>query len=110
MTIVQLIVRPHCVRWFINSVPLMSSCSLYLSIIDCEKYRFSFNVVCNKWDLNLSRFRVLERLGARALSTHIRVFADFLVYEFSISVGGKHLNKVKIDDEVLAICFVCYMF
>lgn len=42
------------------------------------------NPVCHK---------VLERLGARALSAHVRVFADYLVYEFSTSVGGKHVSK-----------------
>ena len=40
------------------------------------------------------RFRVLGQLGARALSVHVRVFADYLVYELSKSVGGKHVNKV----------------
>lgn len=40
------------------------------------------------------RFRVLGQLGARALSAHVRVFADYLVYELSKSVGGKHVNKV----------------
>lgn len=37
--------------------------------------------------------RVLERIGARALVAHVRTFADFLVYEFSISPGGPQLNK-----------------
>lgn len=43
--------------------------------------------------LNPGCHRVLERLGARALSAHVRVFADYLVHEFSTSVGGKHVNK-----------------
>lgn len=38
-------------------------------------------------------FRVLERIGARALVAHVRTFADFLVYEFSTSAGGQQLNK-----------------
>ena len=48
----------------------------------------------NKHSYDLFVFRVLERLGARALSAHVRVFADYLVYEFSTSVGGKHVSKV----------------
>ena len=48
-------------------------------------------------------FRVLERLGARALSAHVRVFADYLVHEFSTSVGGKHVNKVW--KELVIHCF-----
>ena len=44
--------------------------------------------------LLFARFRVLGQLGARALSAHVRVFADYLVYELSKSVGGKHVNKV----------------
>lgn len=42
---------------------------------------------------SLSYFRVLERIGARALVAHVRTFADFLVYEFSTSAGGQQLNK-----------------
>ncbi|KAL1770137.1 mediator of RNA polymerase II transcription subunit 23 isoform X2 [Sigmodon hispidus] len=38
-------------------------------------------------------YRVLERIGARALVAHVRTFADFLVYEFSTSAGGQQLNK-----------------
>ncbi|XP_020892514.2 mediator of RNA polymerase II transcription subunit 23 [Exaiptasia diaphana] len=56
--------------------------------------------ICILWKLLLETGRlssvchkVLERLGARALSRHIRVFADFLVYEFSTSGGGRHVNK-----------------
>eukprot|EP00795_Rhopilema_esculentum_P007477 gene7477-13251_t len=36
--------------------------------------------------------RVLMDIGARALSTHIRVFADFLVYEVSTAVAGEEVN------------------
>ncbi len=38
---------------------------------------------------------MLERLGPRALSNHLRVFADYLVFEFSSSAGGAHVNKVS---------------
>uniref|UniRef100_A0A452EN81 Mediator of RNA polymerase II transcription subunit 23 n=1 Tax=Capra hircus TaxID=9925 RepID=A0A452EN81_CAPHI len=43
--------------------------------------------------INQIGFRVLERIGARALVVHVRTFADFLVYEFSTSAGGQQLNK-----------------
>ena len=43
----------------------------------------------------LSFSRVLMEIGARALSTHIRVFADFLVYEVSTAVAGEHVNIVS---------------
>ncbi|XP_054154034.1 mediator of RNA polymerase II transcription subunit 23-like [Oppia nitens] len=38
-------------------------------------------------------YKILDRIGARALSTHMRTFADFLVYEFANLVGGQHVNK-----------------
>ncbi|XP_068610263.1 mediator of RNA polymerase II transcription subunit 23 [Brachionichthys hirsutus] len=43
--------------------------------------------------INQMGFRVLDRIGARALVAHVRTFADFLVYEFSTSAGGQQLNK-----------------
>ncbi|XP_044532921.1 mediator of RNA polymerase II transcription subunit 23 isoform X6 [Gracilinanus agilis] len=43
--------------------------------------------------INQIGYRVLERIGARALVAHVRTFADFLVYEFSTSAGGQQLNK-----------------
>ncbi|KAJ8970204.1 hypothetical protein NQ314_001351 [Rhamnusium bicolor] len=36
---------------------------------------------------------ILERIGARALSAHLRKFCDCLVFEFSNSPGGQHVNK-----------------
>ncbi|XP_071507366.1 mediator of RNA polymerase II transcription subunit 23-like [Diadema antillarum] len=36
--------------------------------------------------------QVLERIGPRGLSSHIRTFADYLVCEFSTSAGGSHVN------------------
>lgn len=38
-------------------------------------------------------YKILERIGARALSAHLRKFCDCLVYEFSNSPGGQHVNK-----------------
>ncbi|XP_063968330.1 mediator of RNA polymerase II transcription subunit 23-like [Lytechinus pictus] len=36
--------------------------------------------------------KVLELIGPRGLSRHIRTFADYLVCEFSTSAGGQHVN------------------
>nr|CAI5826621.1 unnamed protein product [Callosobruchus analis] len=38
-------------------------------------------------------YKILERIGARALSAHLRKFCDCLVFEFSNSPGGQHVNK-----------------
>lgn len=38
-------------------------------------------------------YKILERIGARALSAHLRKFCDYIVFEFANSVGGQHVNK-----------------
>ncbi|XP_055939318.1 mediator of RNA polymerase II transcription subunit 23-like isoform X2 [Argiope bruennichi] len=38
-------------------------------------------------------YQILDRIGARSLSAHLRTFADFLVFEFAISAAGQHVNK-----------------
>ncbi|XP_041358001.1 mediator of RNA polymerase II transcription subunit 23-like [Gigantopelta aegis] len=38
-------------------------------------------------------FKVLDRLGPRVLSSHLRTFADFLVYEFSNTQGSGNINR-----------------
>jgi len=35
----------------------------------------------------------LERIGARALSAHLRKFCDYLVSKFAVSEEGQHVNK-----------------
>lgn len=37
--------------------------------------------------------RILERIGARALSAHLRRFCDYLVSELTASGGGHYVNK-----------------
>lgn len=44
-------------------------------------------------------FRVLERIGARALSAHLRKLCDYLAFEFTIS-GQNNLNISKLIDAV----------
>ncbi|CAL4068022.1 unnamed protein product, partial [Meganyctiphanes norvegica] len=38
-------------------------------------------------------YKVLERVGPRALAGHVRTLCDFLVLEFSSSAGGQHVTK-----------------
>lgn len=60
---------------------------------------------------------ILERIGARSLSNHLRYFADFLVNVFAQSVGGQHkiyvdalndliwkCNVVTLDRLILCMC------
>lgn len=73
----------------------------------------------NKCKLHKLFFRILERIGARALSAHLRKFCDYLVFKFAVSEEGQHVNKcvdainsmiwkyniVTIDR--LVLCLVC---
>ncbi|XP_029639982.1 mediator of RNA polymerase II transcription subunit 23 [Octopus sinensis] len=43
--------------------------------------------------ISSTAYKVLERLGPRSLSSHLRTFADFLVFEFSSSPSGPQLTK-----------------
>lgn len=43
--------------------------------------------------------RVLERIGARALSAHLRKLCDYLAFEFTIS-GQNNINISKLIDAV----------
>lgn len=38
-------------------------------------------------------FRVLERIGARALSAHLRKLCDYLAYDFANSGQNQTINK-----------------
>uniref|UniRef100_A0A182MU65 Mediator of RNA polymerase II transcription subunit 23 n=1 Tax=Anopheles culicifacies TaxID=139723 RepID=A0A182MU65_9DIPT len=38
-------------------------------------------------------YKILERIGARALSTHLRKMCDYLLFEVANSGGGAHVNK-----------------
>jgi len=44
-------------------------------------------------DISPIAYKVLERIGAKQLTAHLRSFCDFLVHEFSKSGGGGHVNK-----------------
>ncbi|RWS25047.1 Mediator of RNA polymerase II transcription subunit 23-like protein, partial [Leptotrombidium deliense] len=43
--------------------------------------------------INPIAYKILDRIGTRALSVHLRTLADFLVYEFANSFGGQHVSK-----------------
>ncbi|CAH1789085.1 unnamed protein product [Owenia fusiformis] len=38
-------------------------------------------------------YKVLDRLGPRTVSAHLRTFADFLVFEFTTTARGQQVNK-----------------
>jgi mediator of RNA polymerase II transcription subunit 23 len=40
-----------------------------------------------------SFLRILERIGARTLSSHLRKFCDYLIFELSSTEEGQHVNK-----------------
>ena len=50
--------------------------------------------------------RVLERLGPRALAAHLRIFADYLVYEFSASVPPKVTKCLEALNDLIWKCNV----
>ena len=57
--------------------------------------------------------RVLERLSPRAISSHLRTFADYLIYEFALfssssSNGNQQINKCvdSLNDLVWKCCIV----
>ncbi|XP_072045774.1 mediator of RNA polymerase II transcription subunit 23-like [Amphiura filiformis] len=65
---------------FMQSQPPLFLCLVWKMLLDTERMR-------------PVTIKILERIGPRALASHIRTFADFLVYEFSTSAGGQHVNK-----------------
>lgn len=38
-------------------------------------------------------YRILERIGARALSAHLRKFCDYVIFQFTISEESQHVKK-----------------
>lgn len=40
-------------------------------------------------------YKILDKIGVKALSNHLRTFADFLVLEFANLLGGSHVSKSK---------------
>ena len=50
--------------------------------------------------INPIAYKILDRIGARALSPHLRTLADFLVYEFTNLLGGQIVGKYieKLND------------
>lgn len=56
--------------------------------------------VKSKQVMRVSLCRVLERIGARALSAHLRKLCDYLAYEFA---SGQHQGKQNINKLVDAV-------
>ncbi|XP_022708569.1 mediator of RNA polymerase II transcription subunit 23-like isoform X1 [Varroa jacobsoni] len=71
--------------------------------------------VCLLWKMLLENdripplaYKILDRLGARALSLHVRTFADFLVYEVS-TCGQDQMLLNKSIDAVSDLIWKCYV-
>lgn len=68
----------------VPGTPPLFLCLLWKVILETER-------------VNPIAYKILERIGARSLSNHLRKFCDFLVNEFSASSGSgmqqQHVNK-----------------
>lgn len=56
--------------------------------------------ICVLWKMLLDNdglnpvvYRILDNMRIRTLSAHLRTFVDYIVFEFSNSVAGEHVNK-----------------
>ncbi|OQR66851.1 mediator of RNA polymerase II transcription subunit 23-like [Tropilaelaps mercedesae] len=72
--------------------------------------------ICLLWKMLLENdrisplaYKILDRLGARALSLHLRTFADFLVYEVSTCGQDQMLMINKSIDAVNDLIWKCYV-
>ena len=52
-----------------------------------------WKVLFNTEQLPSVAYKILERIGTKQLTAHLRSFCDLLVLEFSISGGADHVNK-----------------
>ncbi|KAG8190668.1 hypothetical protein JTE90_001277 [Oedothorax gibbosus] len=59
--------------------------SLFLCIL--------WKVLVDQDRISAIAYEILDRIGARGLSAHLRTFADFLVFEFSVSAVGQLVNQ-----------------
>lgn len=64
----------------VSGTPPLFLCLLWKIILETDR-------------INPIAYKILERIGARALSAHLRKFCDYLVFEFTISEEGQHVNK-----------------
>ncbi|CAG2102015.1 unnamed protein product [Medioppia subpectinata] len=73
-------VSPQLKHFSLPGTPPLFLCLLWKMLLENDR-------------INPIAYKILDRIGARALSSHMRTFADFLVYEFANLVGGQHVNK-----------------
>lgn len=52
-----------------------------------------FKMILETNAISAVAYKILERIGARALSTHLRKLCDYLVYEVTHSCHNMHINK-----------------
>nr|XP_027200115.1 mediator of RNA polymerase II transcription subunit 23-like [Dermatophagoides pteronyssinus] len=65
-----------------QGTPPLIYCLLYKMLLDNE-------------NIPQVSYKILDKIGVKALSNHLRTFADFLVLEFANLVGGSHVSKSK---------------
>lgn len=65
-----------------QGTPPLIYCLLYKMLLDSEP-------------IPQVSYKILDKIGVRALSNHLRTFADFLVLEFANLMGGNHVNKSR---------------
>lgn len=54
--------------------------------------------------INATAYKVLERIGPRLLSAHLRTFADFLVYEFCLAGQSNFIRYVEAINDMVWKC------
>jgi len=64
---------------------------------------------CVIYSHNVVIDRVLERLGPRALATHLRIFADYLICEFSMSTSNQQLQVNRFVESLNDLIWKCYV-
>ncbi|KAL1517084.1 hypothetical protein ABEB36_000893 [Hypothenemus hampei] len=52
-----------------------------------------FKMILETNHINPIAYKILERIGARAFTSHMRKFCDILMFEFTNSQGGQHVTK-----------------
>ena len=63
-----------------QGTPTLFLCIIWKSLLDENR-------------ISPTAYKVLERIGPRALSTHLRKFADFVVYEFCVAGSSQHFHR-----------------
>ena len=61
----------------------------------------------NDYRINPIAYKILDRIGARGLSAHLRTFCDYLMNEFAYSFDGQHVKRfVEALNDLIWKCHV----